>query len=207
MGVGGRKRHEAGLEQRPRSPLGGSAVPADERGCVEAEERAAFGKWPNDIGIDGDRATPLRVREHRHETCRFHLCRGLRDRGDRVVDLEPCARELDQDASRSLEDQVGGIAAGDLAGVQLPATAKVEPPIGDLVPHHRERRRVHTIALGRAGKRVPGRVRVRRCKQTPVPVSRARRQSARPSSIDLAPSSPDGTTCEWTSTNPGMSRQ
>src|SRR5436309_7428738 len=37
-------------------------------------------------------------------------------------------------------------------------------------------------------------------KSTAVPCSAALRQRAIPSSIDDAPSSPDGTTCEWQST-------
>src|SRR5581483_9386739 len=39
---------------------------------------------------------------------------------------------------------------------------------------------------------------------TRVPPARASRHSSAPSRIEGAPSSPDGTTCEWTSTNTGL---
>ena len=122
-----------------------------------------------------------------------------------IVDLEPRAGELDQHGARAFEHELGRIAAGDLARVHLPAAPEVEAPArrprrASLRATRRRARRARPFAgtCPRAHARAASRT-GSRCR----PRARAGRARAPPRS-SAAPSSPEGTTWEWTSTKPGM---
>ena len=105
------------------------------------------------------------MREHGHEPCRLDPLRRLDDNRDWILDVEPGARELDQDRASALEGEIVEIVPGDLAREHLPAAPQVEPQGGDLGAHLGERLRVETVALGRSRVVIPGGVRVRRREQ------------------------------------------
>jgi hypothetical protein len=142
--------------------------------------------------------------EYRDEPFRVDSLTRRPGEPDRVVDVEPRARELDQDGGRPIQPKPVESPAQRLGRVHLAPPAEIEPhPLGSWL-HRRECFLVAPLALRRPGKRVQRLVHVRRREQhTRVPALAAARQSSSPSSTDTAPSSPDGTTWECTSTKRG----
>ena len=155
VGIGGCECDEAGLEQGPARSLGGRAVPADERRSVEAQQPAALGEGTNRFRVGCDRAAALGVTEHRHEPRLLDPSGGIGDNGDRVFDLEPRARELDQDATSPFEHELGGSRAAISVGIHLPATPQIEPPAAASGRIAANDSWNSSIRAGRARKRVP----------------------------------------------------
>ena len=101
------------------------------------------------------------MREHGDETTGRDHVAALQGQPDRIVDLEPVPRELDEDPARPFQDELRQCGPGQLGGEYLTTTKELQSDPGGIGLHDLERLVEHALTLGRPPVLVERRVHVR----------------------------------------------